>query len=297
MSHLIYYDWDNRRGNQVSKEMAVPAAGLAQQERELTPLERYLDGRLRLFAYWRQLAYLFMEFWIGLRALRGNQRRYVKNLTIHQIIFSGIDAVGVVSIIAVVIGGVVLVQMMTFAPGFQSSPFLMGIVSSLLTKEMAPVFTALILVGRSGSAITVELGTMRVKRHHEALAAMGIDIAQYFYVPRVIGLTVAGILLNGYFAIMTFFSWFIISSFQRGIDMQRMMNLFVDSLHASDLFISVLKGGVLGMAVAIICIHQGSNVKKSVTEIPQRTSKAIVTAFISTFIINMVISLVWYMMQ
>lgn len=281
----------------MNKELTAPSVGVAQEERELTLLERYLDSRLRLFAYWRQLAYLFMEFWIGLRALRGNQRRYVKNLTIHQIIFSGIDAVGVVSIIAVVIGGVVLVQMMTFAPGFQSSPFLMGIVTSLFSKEMAPVFTALILVGRSGNAITIELGTMRVKGHHEALAAMGIDIAQYFYVPRVIGLTVAGMLLNGYFVIMTFFSWFVISSFQQGIDMPKMLNLFVDSLHVSDLFISLFKGGVLGMAIAIICIHQGVNVKKSVTEIPQRASKAIVTAFISTLIINMVISIVWYMMQ
>lgn len=277
--------------------MTVPQAGGAQEERELTRFESYLESRLQLFAFWRQLAYLFMEFWMGLRALRGNQRRYVKNLTIHQIIFSGIDAVGVVSVIAVVIGGVVLVQMMTYAPGFQSSAFLMGIVTGLFTKEMAPIFTALILVGRSGSAITVELGTMRVKGHHEALAAMGIDIAQYFYVPRVIGLTVAGILLNGYFVIMTFFSWFIISSFQRGIDMPKMMNLFVDSLHISDLVISVFKGGVLGMTVAIICIHQGINVKKSATEIPQRASRAIVAAFISTFIINMVISLMWYMMR
>ena len=281
----------------MNKEMAVPSVGAVQEERELTRLERYLESRLKLFAYWRQLAYLFMEFWMGLRALRGNQRRYVKNLTIHQIIFSGIDAVGVVSIIAVVIGGVVLVQMMTYAPGFQGSAFLMGIVTGLFTKEMAPVFTALILVGRSGSAITVELGTMRVKGHHEALASMGIDIAQYFYVPRVIGLTMAGKLLNGYFVIMTFFSWFVISSFQRGIDMRKMMNLFVDSLHISDVFISVVKGGVLGMAVAIICIHQGTNVKKSVTEIPQRASKAIVAAFISTFIINMVISVGWYTMR
>lgn len=281
----------------MNKEMAAPSVGMAGEERELTRLERYLDSRLRLFAYWRQLAYLFMEFWLGLRGLRGNHRRYVKNLTIHQIIFSGIDAVGVVSVIAVVIGGVVLVQMMTFAPGFQSSPFLMGIVTSLITRELAPIFTALILVGRSGSAITIELGTMRVKRHHEALAAMGIDIAQYFYVPRVIGLTVAGILLNGYFIIMTFLSWFVISSFQHGIDIPKMTDLFVGSLHISDLFICIFKGGVLGMAVAIICIHQGVNVKNSVTEIPQRASKAIVTAFISTFIISMFISIGWYMMQ
>ncbi len=278
----------------MNKEMAVPPVGVAQAERELTWFESYLNSRLQQLAFWRQLAYLFMEFWMGLRALRGNQRRYVKNLTIHQIIFSGIDAVGVVSTVAVVIGGVVLVQMMAYAPGFQGSPFLMDIITSLFTNEIAPVFTALILVGRSGSAIVVELGTMRVKGHHEALASMGIDIAQYFYVPRVIGLTVAGILLNGYFIIMTFFSWFIISSFQRGIDMPKMINLFVDSLHAGDVFISVFKGSVLGITVGIICIHQGVNVKKSVTEIPQRTSKAIVTAFIATFVINIIISLGWY---
>ena len=281
----------------MNKEMVALPPVTVQGERELTRLERFLDARLRSFAFWRQLAYLFMEFWIGLRTLKGNQRRYVTTLTVHQIIFSGIDAVGVVSVVAVVIGGVVLVQMMTYAPGFEASAFLMGLVTSLIIKEIAPLFTSLILVGRSGSAITVELGNMRVKGHHEMLAAMGIDLAQFFHVPRIVGLTVAGIMLNGYFVIMTFFSWLVISTFHRGSDLNRTMTLFVGSLHASDFFISILKGGVLGMTVALVCIHQGLNVKTSATEIPQRTSKAIVVAFIASFVINMVISMGWYVMQ
>lgn len=279
----------------MNEELLAPLAAPAQEARTLTRIERYLEGRLASLAFWRQLAYLFMEFWLGLRFLKGNHRRYVKNLTIHQIIFSGIDAVGVVSVVAVVIGGVVLVQMMTYAPGFEASAFLMGIVTSLIVKEIAPLFTALILVGRSGSAITVELGNMRVKRHHEALAAMGIDLAQYFYIPRIIGLTAAGIILNGYFVVMTFFSWLIISSFQRGASLNKTIILFVGSLHAGDFLVGLLKGGVLGFTVALVCIHQGVNVKSSATEIPQRTSKAIVTAFIASFIINMAISFVWYM--
>lgn len=281
----------------MENEMVGPPPGAAHGERGVTWLERFLKARLGSFALWRQLAYIFMEFWLGLRALKGNHRRYVTTLTIHQIIFSGIDAVGVVSVVAVVIGGVVLVQMMTYAPGFEASAFLMGIITSLIVKEIAPLLTSLILVGRSGSAITVELGNMRVKHHHEALAAMGIDLAQFFYVPRIIGLTVAGIMLNVYFIMVTFLSWLVISTFQRGSDLGKTITLFAGSLRGGDFIINILKGGVLGMTVALVCIHQGLNVKSSATEIPQRTSRAIITAFIISFVINMVISVGWYVIR
>lgn len=277
--------------------MAASPLIAAHEPGELTRLQRFLDARLKSVALWRQLAYLFMEFCLGLRALKGNHRRYVTTLTLHQIIFSGVDAVGVVSVVAVVIGGVVLVQMMTYAPGFEASAFLMGIITSLIITEIAPLFTSLILVGRSGSAVTVELGNMRVKHHHEALAAMGIDLAQFFYVPRIIGLTVAGIMLNGYFIMITFLSWLVISTFHRGSDLGKTITLFAGALHAGDFIISILKGGVLGMTVALVCIHQGLNVKSSATEIPQRASRAIVTAFIVSFVINMVVSIGWYMMR
>lgn len=272
----------------------IPADG--REDGELSFIEGRIEALLGTFAYWRQLAYLFFECWHALFTLKGHRWRYTSNLIIHQVIFSGIDAITVVSFIAAVIGGVVMVQMMSFSPGFQANAFLMGIMSGLIVKELAPLFTALILVGRSGSAITVELGNMRVKRQHEALAAMGIDIVQFFHLPRVAGMVAVSVILNGYFIIMTVVSWIGISFLQGDVDIGTMLSLFAGSLDPGDLAVGVVKAAVIGMTIALICIHQGVNVKHSITEIPQRTSKAIISSFMASFIITMLISVFWYML-
>ncbi len=245
--------------------------------------------------YFRDIGLLVADFFIALFKLKGHEWRYTKGLIIHQIIFSGIDTIVVISVVSALVGGVVMVQLLSFTPGFQADAILMKIMVGLITKEIAPIFTALILVGRSGSAIAVELGEMKIKRQDEALESMGIGMSQYFHVPRIIGLAVSNVMLNGYFVIMALVSWLGISLFQKNVDMMNMVNLLAGSLSISDVLINAFKGVALGTAIAIVCIHHGMSVKKSATEIPQRTSRAIVDSFLFCFIIDALISVAWYM--
>jgi len=256
---------------------------------------RIADSLLNTLDYFRDLGLLLADFILALLKLKGNEWRYTKNLIIHQIIFSGIDAIYVISVISVIVGGVVMVQLLAFSPGFQADAMLMKIMVGLIIKEIAPIFGALILVGRSGSAITVELGEMKLKRQHEALESMGIGMSQYFNVPRIIGLAVSSIMLNGYFVIMSLFAWLGISLFQKNVKIADMLNLLAGSLSISDVVINAFKGGVLGMTIALVCIHHGMSVRTSATEIPQRASRAIVDSFLFCFAIDALISVAWYL--
>jgi phospholipid/cholesterol/gamma-HCH transport system permease protein len=257
-------------------------------------------GKVRRKAYEtgehiRELFLIAADFVAALVSLKGSQLNYMRNLIIHQIIFSGVDAISILSVMSLIIGGVVMVQLMSFSPGFQSNPLLMKVMVSLIITELAPVFSALILVGRSGSAITVELGEMKVKRHHEALEYMGIDIAPYFHVPRIIGLAFSAMMLNGYFVIMTLAAWIAISSFDPNVALWGMLDLLGSSVSLDSIILGAIKGAILGMVVGIVCIHHGMEVKSSATEIPQRASKAIMESFLFCFGLDAVISVVWYM--
>lgn len=245
-------------------------------------------------SYFRDLGFVFLEFCIGVIRLRENQWRYTKNLIIHQIIFSGIDAIAVVSVISMLVGGVVMVQLLAVSPGFQTDAIMMKVMVGLVTKEMAPIFCSLILVGRSGSAIAVELGQMKIKRHHEALEAMGVNTFNYFNLPRIIGLAVANVILNGYFVIMTLFSWIFISSFHPNIHLAGLLDLVAGSISIGDIVINVIKGVFLGVIIAVVCVYHGGKVEISATEIPQRTSKAIVESFLYCFIFNAAVSVGTY---
>lgn len=242
----------------------------------------------------RDIFAMFFNFVISLILLKGNQWKYTKRVIIHQLIFSGIDALYVLGITAAIVGGVVMVQVFSYSTAFQTDILLMQILVSLIIKELAPILTALILVGRSGSAITVELGSMKIKRHHEALESMGIDLYQYFHLPRVIGLAVSTVVLTGYFIIITLISAVFISLFKEDLNMWTLFTMFTDSVLLSDVLICILKGFILGTIIALICIYNGLQVKASATEIPQRTSEAVVTSFRMCWIVNGAISFIWY---
>ncbi|MBI3581237.1 MAG: ABC transporter permease [Nitrospinae bacterium] len=256
--------------------------------------ERAVKFTLESAAYFRDLGFVFLEFCVGVVRLKENQWRYTKGLITHQIIFSGIDAIYVVSVISMLVGGVVMVQLLSFSPGFQTDAFLMKVMVGLVIKEIAPIFCSLILVGRSGSAIAVELGEMKVKRHHEALEAMGISMFHYFNIPRIIGLAVANAMLVGYFVVMTLFSWLLISSFHQNIHLAGLLDLLAGSLSLGDVALSAAKGGLMGVIIAVVCVYHGGKVESSATEIPQRTSRAIVDSFLYCFIFDAAVSVGFY---
>lgn len=272
------------------------ANGDAEAIEKLTILERIADFTMSLFSYAGALLEIFFNFWIAFYMLKGSRWNYIKKTIINQVIFSGIDAVYAIGVIAAIVGGVVMVRVLSFSPTFETNAFIMQLLVSLIITELAPILTAVILLGRSGSAVTVELGEMRIKRHHEALEWMGIDIFQYFYVPRIIGLSFSCVILNAYFIIITLGSAVVITAFRTGVDWSSMLTLFVASLQLSDIAIGAVKGLCLGMIIAIVCLHHGQLVQSSATEIPQRTSQAIVNSFRICFLVNGLISFLWYLL-
>ncbi len=276
--------------NQIKTE-----ASAAAESEELTFIESLLDRFLGSLAFLRDIASMFTNFVSALYTLKGSRWQYTKGVIFHQIVFSGIDALYVVGLISATLGGVIMVQMIAYSPGFHADKLLMQVFVTTVITELAPLITTVILIGRSGSAITVEMGTMKIKGDHLALASMGIDITQYSHLPRVIGLAVSNVILNLYFVLIMLTSALLISAFQKSVNVADMLSLFVDSLKLPEMMINVVKGALLGTTVALVCIYHGQKVQSAATEIPQQTSRAIVNSMILCFTISAVISLIWYL--
>lgn len=277
--------------NRVESENRAVGVG----EARLTFIEGLLDRFLVSLAFLRDIFAMFKNFTVSLYTLTGSRWQYTKRVIIQQIIFSGVDGLYVVGLISAIVGGVIMVQMVVYSPGFQTDALLMQILITTVITELAPLITAIILVGRSGSAITVELGNMKIKGEDLALSSMGIDIVQYNHIPRVIGLAVSNVILNGYFVIIMLASALFISAFQKSVNMAAMLTLFIDSLRLADIVINIVKGLLLGTTISLVCIYHGLRVTNSSTEIPQQTSRAIVNSMILCFVISGLISLIWYL--
>ncbi len=259
-------------------------------------LEQVAAGLIAVGRFYLQLLSIFIGFAAAAIQIKGSQWKFVKNILTHQIIFSGVDAFFVVGSISAMVGGVLMIQLISFSSAFATDKMMMELLVSVIIRELAPLLTTLILIARSASAITIELGTMRLKHHDEILDSMGISIVKYFHMPRILGLTISNVALSFYFVLVTLASAMAISIFRENVSIESLLIDFVASLTLTDLLLCGIKSALLGLTIALVCIYHGLSVEKSSTELPQQTSAALVNSYLLCYKFNMIMSITYYLL-
>ncbi|MBB6478622.1 ABC transporter permease [Spirochaeta isovalerica] len=235
----------------------------------------YLKGISYMSGYFFYLSRKTLKFLFS--------RKQDKKVLIMQLLFTGVEALPILSLISLGIGGVIIVQGVAILPQFGQGEMVYDILVLIIVRELGPVLTALILAARSGTAITTELGNMIVSHEVEAYESVGINPVYYLAVPRLLGVVGSMILLNVYFDIFGLFGSFLVTSMMNPIPIKEYLENLLQVLTAWDLFISFLKSFVFGYIIAVVSTYHGFRVNHAITEVPVATIKSIGNCF--TFII------------
>ena len=212
-----------------------------------------------------------------------------------QVLFTGYDALPVVAFIALAIGAISIIQSLTYLPIFGAERFIGNILVTVIIRELGPLITAFFVVGRSGTAVTTEIGNMVVHHEIEALESMGVDPVRYIVLPRLFGFTASLVSLNIYFDIFAILGGFLVSKFIIVTSLATFLTRIMDVLLLSDVLISLLKGFIFGIIIALICTFRGFSVKTSSTEVPQQTTKAVLNAISAMFLADGIVTLIYYL--
>src|SRR5512147_2917309 len=124
------------------------------------------------------------------------------DLIIAQMAFIGVGSVFIVGSTGLAVGMVFALQMNYALKQFAAEGYVGGSVAFSLARELAPVFTALMVTGRAGSAISTELGTMRVTEQIDAMESMAVNPIQYLVVPRIVASVLMFPLLTMLFSVI-----------------------------------------------------------------------------------------------
>jgi phospholipid/cholesterol/gamma-HCH transport system permease protein len=211
-----------------------------------------------------------------------------------QVFFTGVQALPVIALVALALGAIAIVQSLTQLPRFGGEAFIGKILITVIVRELGPILTAFIVIGRSGTAITTEIGNMVVQHEIEALESMGIDPVRYLVIPRVFGVTASLVALNIYFDIFALVGGFLVSKTVLLTSLSVFLRELVSSMVVADVAVSLLKGFVFGILVSVICTFRGFSVKLSSTEVPQMASKAVVGSITALFIADGIITFIYY---
>lgn len=245
----------------------------------------------------RELFYAAGYFFIVLREsfqfARHRQLGY-KVLTL-QVLFTGVEAVGVVSVLALALGAVIIIQGLSLLPQFGQGRLVYTILITVITRELGPILTAFIIIARSGTAIATELGSMVVSHEIEAYVSVGINPISYLAVPRFLGVTLSLVLLNVYFNLFGLAGSYFVTALVHPVPFVEYFRALLSSLRPADILSSLIKSVVFGVIISTVATYNGFRVGLSSTEIPQMVIKAVGQAFVLCIVADAVITVVYYL--
>lgn len=217
------------------------------------------------------------------------------NVLMKQILFTGFEAFAIITLIGFAIGGLIVSQGNAIFSGFAQSRLFYTIMVTLVIRELGALLTAFIIIARSGTAISTELGNMVVNNEMEALVSFGISPISYLVAPRVMGMVISIFILTIYFNAAALLSGGLIASYFYSINLNSYFTSIFEEIKTIDFIISFIKSIIFGYGIAIIASYQGFAVIKATTEVPQRTIKAVVFSLAWIIVFNIFISILSYL--
>jgi phospholipid/cholesterol/gamma-HCH transport system permease protein len=220
-------------------------------------------------------------------------RHVVRRVLVAQILYTGFQAVGLVSAIGALLGATIVIQTELMVPSADSA--LIGkVLVAVVLRELAPLITAIVVAGRSGTAIATELGNMQVNREIHALSALGIDPARFIVLPRLVSAAVSVVVLMVYFTAVALVSTAGLGLAVASAGSESLLAGVRAALTPYDLGLFLVKGLGLGTLVGWLSCHYGLGVKSSPTEVPQMASRAVVMSLFGSVAFNTLVTAVYY---
>jgi len=206
-----------------------------------------------------------------------NFRRFRWAEMFYYLQLSGANAMTIVFLVSLLLGLVMAFQAAIQLRQFGASIYVADLVSLALARELAPVFTAMILAGRSGSAFAAEIGTMKFGEELDALAVMGFDLTEFITVPKIFALMISGPLLT----MLSNFAGILGGTLVGVVFLDISVHGFLSEMHQvlgiRDIVSGLIKIEVFAVLVGLIGCFRGFQTGTGADSIGRQTTSAVVS--------------------
>ena len=209
---------------------------------------------------------------------------------LHAMDFVGVQSIFIVGLTGTFSGMVLALQTTYALRAFSAEGRVGGIVAVSLTREIAPVFAAIMVTARAGSAIAAELGNMRVTEQIDAITTMGVSPIQYLLAPRLLGCVVMLPLLCVLYMSVGMAGAYLVAVVWLGGDPGVFVQSIRDLAVPKDLFMGVIKAAVFGFLVSAISCRHGFYARGGAKGVGVATTRAVVESCVAVLITNYILT-------
>ena len=225
-----------------------------------------------------------MGVFLGVALARAATPPYRAGNVVKQVHFIGVKSVLVIVLTAAFTGMVLALQGYHTLRKFGSEGLLGSVIALSLIRELGPVLSALMVTGRAGSALTAEIGIMRIGEQIDSLETMGIDPIRFLVAPRLLGLLLSVPLLTAIFDVIGIFGGYLIGVKLLGVN----AGLFFGQMEANVELVDVTNGIWKSLAFALligwVCTFKGYFTGRGAEGVSQATTSAVVVSSVLVLI-------------
>ncbi len=205
--------------------------------------------------------------------------------------FYSLPVVGLTTLFA---GMVIALQTYSGISEYGAESVVAGVVLISVTRELAPVLSALMVAGRIGAAMAAEIGTMRVTEQIDALVTLSANPYRYLIAPRIWAAVVVMPLLVLFGDIIGIFGGYLVGVYKLGFNPANYINNTMNNLTSVAIVMGVVKASVFGFIISIMGCYHGYRSKGGAQGVGEATTNAVVTSSILILIFNYLITEIFF---
>ncbi len=209
---------------------------------------------------------------------------------------AGVNALPIVSLISLLMGLVIAFEAAQPLEMFGAQIFIADMIGLVMVREFSPIFTAIILAGRSGAAFAAEIGTMKVNEELDALETMGLDPVRFLVIQRVFAGTMLMPVLSAYSMLIGVFGGVLVM-LAMGFPFAQIWAQLAGALHVRDVLVGTSKSFVFGAIVAGLGCLRGMQTKEGPNAVGDSTTRAVVAGILMIIVVDSVFAVLTYVLH
>jgi len=213
--------------------------------------------------------------------------------TVYRMQSVGINALPIVGLLSFLIGVVVAFQGADQLAQFGAEIFTVNLLGVSILRELGVLLTAILIAGRSGSAFTAQIGTMKVNQEVDALQTIGLDPVEVLVVPRVIALMVMLPILVFYADIMGLLGGMVMATTVLDISLTTFLKQLQGAVNLTTFAIGMIKAPVFAFLIALVGCFEGFNVSGSAESVGQKTTASVVEGIFLVIVFDAAFSILF----
>ena len=211
----------------------------------------------------------------------------------HQIEVTGVNALPIVGLLSFLIGVVVAYQGADQLRQFGAEVLTVNLLAVGVLRELGGLMAAIIVAGRSGSAFTAQLGTMKVNEELDAIQTSGLNLVEVLVLPRLLGLIITLPLLTFYSNIMGLFGGMVMCYFDLSITIPAFLEQLRDSMVGWTFWVGLVKAPVFAFIIGLVGCYQGLHVERNAASVGALTTRAVVESIFLVITADAVFSILF----